>query len=67
MLVDFDEILRHLMLLHRPGERIEIRYRYRKKDGRSHPGADDSKRTKRRPSMRRKCPIARRRLRSGRI
>ncbi len=33
MLVDFDEILRHLLLLHRPGERIEIRYCYRKKDG----------------------------------
>ena len=33
MLVDYEEILRHLLLLHRPGERIEIRYRYRKKDG----------------------------------
>jgi putative DNA primase/helicase len=33
MSVDYEEILRHLLLLHQSGETIEVRYRYRKKDG----------------------------------
>jgi putative DNA primase/helicase len=33
MLVDYEQILRHLLLLHQPGETIEVRYRYRKEDG----------------------------------
>jgi len=32
-LVDFDEIQRHLHLMHKREDTIEIRYRYRKKDG----------------------------------